>query len=133
MARGERFRSREYYTKRAPSHSWIHAGWFSRDKKGPEVYLLCTPHGPLTVKEEYFCWIYAVTGKYRMSRRMAYGRPDTNVISQKHKNRIKDLLEMHDDGLIDLAKGPWEHYKLKCGDPTAFEAPKIKDYMPNVK
>lgn len=93
------------------------------------MYFLCTPHGPLTINEEYFCWIYAATNKQRMAKRMAYGRQDTNPVGKKLRGRVADLLLEHAEGKINLAIGPWKQYGFDIGDPTAFDTPSIKDYM----
>lgn len=64
-----------------------------------------------------------------MSKRMAYGRCDSNPISEKLRKRMEDLKEMHDEGLIDLRRGPWDYYGAAIGDPKAFVGKNIKDYM----
>lgn len=64
-----------------------------------------------------------------MSKRMAYGRQDTNPVTKKLRGRVQDLLDEHAEGKIDLSIGPWKQYGFDIGDPTAFEKPAIKDYM----
>lgn len=113
----------------APPHSWIHAGHYSTGSKVPTVYLLCTPHGPITVYEEYFCWVYAVTGKMRMSRRIVNDFKGKKDITPKERARVADLIDMHNRGVINLNIGPWEYYGYPIGSPSNYIKPLPKDYM----
>lgn len=128
MAGCKKRRQRFTALSNAPSHSWIHAGHYSVGDPDNVAYFLCTPHGPFTIQEEYMCWVYASTGKFRMSARMAYGRPRTVPMKDKERKRVVDLIDMDNNGVIDLKVGPWKYYGFEIGDPSAFIKPEIKDY-----
>lgn len=128
MAGRKRFRSRIAAIQSAPPHSWIHARNYSVGDPDKTVYFICTPHGPFTIYEEYYCWILAATGKHRLAGRMAYGRQRTKPTIQKEYLRIADLVDMDAKGVIRLADGPWKYYGYEIGDPSAILKPEIVDY-----
>lgn len=133
MAGRKRFRSRLQALQKAPSHSWLHSRHYSVGDPDNVVYFLCTPHGPFTIHEEYFCWILAATGKYRLAARMAYGRQRTKPTQPKERARIADLIDMDRQGMIRLKDGPWKYYGFDVGDPSAILKPEIRDYAECLK
>lgn len=49
-------------------------------------------------------------------------------MSEKERGRVQDLIDMHDEGVINLTKGPWDYYGYDIGDRTLYTKPEIKDY-----
>lgn len=95
-------------------------------------YILCTPHGWFTVKEEYVCWLVAAGLHNRKAFRKVYfparrsGR--TVQLKPKMKLRVQDLKEMHEEGIIDLSIGPWEHYGWDIGNKDIVYDPPRRDF-----
>lgn len=128
MAGCKRRKARLRALQMAPDHSWIHAGRCSVGDPDNTVYFLCTPHGPLTIYEEYLCWVYAHTGKFRLSARLVYERPRGMSLSPKERGRVADLIDMDSKGMIKLSEGPWATYGYNLGNPDAITKPEKKDY-----
>lgn len=133
MAGRKRFRSRLQQLASAPAHSWLHAGHYSVGDPLIRVYFLCTPHGPLTINEEYFCWFRAAGHSIPVSGRMAYENGRLRAPGKKERGRIADLIDMDAKGMIDLKLGPWEYYGFEIGNRLGYLKPAIVDYAECLK
>lgn len=59
---------------------------------------------------------------------MAYGRNRTKEMNPVERGRVQDLIDMHDEGVINLKDGPWKYYGYEIGNPHGYMKPEIKDY-----
>lgn len=129
MASRKHFRSQLSWLAKSPPHSWIHNTKYSISRHNPAIYLLCTPHGPITIHEEYWCWVFAATKNYSLASRMVYGKSKLRPTSlAKCLKRVDDLLEMDSNGVIQLRMGPWKYFGYDVGYPYRFENTEIVDY-----
>lgn len=128
LAGRKRRRSRLQYLQSTPPHSWVHSRHYSVGDLDNVVYFLCTPHGPFTIHEEYWCWVYAATGHSGLARRMVYNTPVPKTIKPKWLSRVADLIDMDAEGVISLKAGPWKYYGYEIGDPSFLYPTRIKDY-----
>ena len=114
---------------------WCDApGYVGPSRGDPEntVYLLCTPYSWLTVRQEHFCWRYALHGVCSRARREA-GYSEAHATKTRgykplpqEAKRVADLLVMHAEGVIDLKKGPWDYYNYMIDPCPATK--QLKDY-----
>lgn len=85
--------------------------------------------GPITFRQEIYCWMYAKTGNSAKAVRHAYLRNTAGAVWEYGKRmrkrkailvRIAELKEAHekklpnhwhpDKKVVDLNEGPWQHY-----------------------
>jgi len=118
-------------------HRWCDRPDFVGPSKGPPgyaVYLLCTPHGWFTDKEEFYWWRIAIGIPSKKALREVYLLEKTGSKSQPKPKQIKraeDLKIMHENGEIDLYEGPWKYYGNLCGQEgvqTRLDLARVKDY-----
>jgi len=120
--RNERNAANPFYGGR-----WCDREGYVGPSRGPEgycVYLMCTREGFITVHEEYVCWLIARGDSQRSAfRRVHWPKKRTGkdcIPKPKMRKRIEDLREMHEEGVIDLEKGPWDYYGLDIGNENAY-------------
>jgi hypothetical protein len=121
---------RNWYKANMPRRSWCHACLQPSARDQGQVYLLCTPYGLITQKQEFIAWIYALTGCIGLAHFLATGKPNSNNRNVvKAKLRAKDLLLDHAEKKLDLRKGPWAYYNFyDWPGPYWPDERKILDY-----
>tara|TARA_B100000700_G_scaffold331737_1_gene467764 strand:- start:1574 stop:1942 length:369 start_codon:yes stop_codon:yes gene_type:complete len=71
-----------------------------------------------TVQQELFCWEYAYHGSNARAARMSHKGGRHSWIGRRLRRqekileRIQFLRKKHKEGVIDLAKGPYEYYNI---------------------
>jgi hypothetical protein len=94
----------------------------ARENPGPNfnlIYPFKTEFGWMTLRQEIFCWRYALHGVGMKAYREAFesttkGATNTGACRQlsmeKVQERVKELQELHKRGAINLEQGPWDYY-----------------------